>query len=116
MSQPQQIIFGTPNNDFSVLDNSPSPTFPTLSAGTHIGYDTVAVGRVPSGAIAQASNPIADTGSTTLDTVNDTVWADPGCATFKGNPVQGTLPTFTTVSTILNDARMGLRLLWKNPS
>lgn len=107
-----QIKFNTPNTDFAVVDNGSPFTFPTLSAGTHIGYDTVP----PPGETAQATNPYGDTGSTTLDSVNDTVYADPSCATFAGNPVAGTLPTFKVVTVVLNDSRQGLRLLFKSPA
>ena len=41
MAQPVQIITG-PNGEFCAVDNSPSPSFPTFSANTHIGYDNSA--------------------------------------------------------------------------
>ena len=106
-----QVKTGLPSGEFLVLDNSVAPAFPSLNAGAHIGYDTTAPG-----ATSQGSNPFADTGSVLLDSVNDTVYADPSCATVKGNPVSNTQPTFATVSTILNDAGRGLRLLFKNPA
>lgn len=105
-----QVKFTTPSNDWCAIDNSAAPTFPTLSAGTSLGYDTTAPG-----AVSQASNPIADTGSTTLDTVNDTVYADPGVATVKGNPVQNIPSTYATVTTVLN-SQLSTRLLFKNPA
>ena len=106
-----QVKFVTPNSDFCVIDNSAAPSFPTLAVGTHLGYDTTAPG-----ASSQGLNPIADTGSVLLDSVNDTVYADPSCATVKGNPVSNTQPTFATVSTVLNNAATGIRILWKNPA
>jgi hypothetical protein len=106
-----QVKFATPNSDFCVIDNSSAPTFPSLNAGAHIGYDTTAPG-----ATSQGSNPVADTGTVLLDSVNDTVYADPQVSTLKGNPVAGTQPTYAKVSTILNDVGQGLRLLWKNPA
>lgn len=105
-----QMKSGLPGGEFSVIDNSAAPSFPTLAVGTHIGYDTSAPG-----ATAQATNPFGDTGSTTLDTVNDTVYADPTVATVKGNPVQNTQPSFATVSTVLNSS-LTTRLLFKNPA
>jgi hypothetical protein len=116
MSQPTQIIFGTPNNDWNAIDNSAAPSFPTLNSGSGLGYDTVAPGSVPAGAVAQATNPYGDTGSTTLDSVNDTFYADPSCATFAGNPVAMTAPTFAKVTTVLNNATTGIRILYKNPA
>lgn len=105
-----QMKSGLPSGEFSIIDNSAAPTFPTLNAATSIGYDTTAPG-----ATAQATNPFADTGSTTLDTVNDTVYADPTVATVRGNPVQNTQPIFATVSTVLNSP-LTTRLLFKNPA
>lgn len=102
-----QVKFTTPSNDWCAIDNSAAPAFPTLSAGTSLGYDTTAPG-----AVSQATNPIADTGSATLDTVNDTVSS---VATVKGNPVQNTQPSYATVSTVLN-SQLSTRLLFKNPA
>ena len=107
----KQLIFTDPNNDWCSIDNSAAPTFPTLSASAHLGYDTT----VP-GAASQASNPFGDTGSTTLDTVNDTVFADPNVGTVAGNPVSAVQPTFKTVTTVLNSYTASTRLLWKNPA
>jgi hypothetical protein len=117
VSQPQQIIFSTPSNDQIVIDNSAAPTFPSMSAGTHIGYDTPSVANVPAGANSQGSNPKADTGSVLLDiSGNDTVWADPQCGTVTGNPVALTLPTFKTVTKVVQDSFRGLQVCWKNPA
>lgn len=117
MSQPTQIVFNTPSNDMCVVDNTAAATFPTLSAGTHIGYDTPVAATVPSGANSQGSNPKADTGSVLLDiSGNDTVYADPQCATFAGNPVSLTLPTFKVVTKVLQDSRQGINIAWKNPA
>lgn len=106
-----QFKFTTPNNDWCAIDNASAPTFPTLSAQTHLGYDTT------TGAVSQGSNPIADTGSVLLDiSGNDTVYADPQIATFKGNPVLGTAPVFATVTKVLQDSRTGVNVSWKNPA
>lgn len=51
MAQPAQVKTALPAGDYVVVDNSAAPAFPTLSASTHIGYDTT----VP-GAIAQDTN------------------------------------------------------------
>jgi hypothetical protein len=110
MAQPTQIKTGLPDGEFIIIDNGAAPTFPTLAQGTHLGYDTLSVG-----AVAQATNPFGDTGSTTLDTVNDTVWADPQVGTYKGNPVSAVAPVYATVSTVLNSP-LTTRLLWKNPA
>jgi hypothetical protein len=107
-----QVKFNTPNTDFAVVDNGTPFSFPTLSAGTHIGYGTIP----PPGQTTQASNPFSDTGSTTLDTVNDQSYQDPSIGTYVGNPVSGVVPVTKTVSTILNDGRQALRLLFKNPA
>jgi hypothetical protein len=112
MSQPQQVTFTTPNNDWNSVDNASSPTFPSLNSNTHIGYDT----KAGAGAVDQAVNPFSDTGSTTLDSVNDTVTPDPQVATVAGNPVSLTQPTYATVKTVLNNNTSSTRLLWKNPA
>jgi hypothetical protein len=109
MAQPAQVTTGLPSGEFVSVDNAASPTFPTLSAGTHIGYDT------KTGAIDQGLNPFADTGTVLLDSVNDTVYADPSVAMVKGNPVLNTQPTYATVTTVLNSS-LSTRLLWKNPA
>lgn len=111
MSQPTQIKFGLPNGDWCAIDNAAAPSFPTLAAGTHIGYDTV-----NGGAVAQSLNSFGDTGTALLDPVNDSVMFDPTCATFAGNPVAMTLPTFTTVSKVVDNAVTGIRVLFKNPA
>ena len=106
-----QVKFTTPNSDFCVVDNSAAPSFPSLSASTHLGYDTTAPG-----ATSQGSNPIADTGSVLIDASgNDTVYANPKVSTLKGNPVSAVQPTYATVSTILN-SQASTRLLFKNPA
>lgn len=112
MAQPAQVKFTTPNNDWCAIDNAAAPAFPSLSAQTHIGYDTVA-----SGANSQGSNPIADTGSVLLDiSGNDTVYADPQVATFKGNPVAQTPPVFATVTKVIQNSFSGIQIAFKNPA
>lgn len=119
MPQAQQIKFSTPNNDFNVIDNSAASTTSTLAGPNNsspIGFDSPANNSiVPAGATSQGQNVYANTGTTTLDSVNDTVYADPSCSTVAGNPSSGTAPTYKTVSTIINTVS-GQRLLWKNPA
>lgn len=117
MAQPTQVKFTTPSNDWCQIDNSAASTFPTLSASTHLGYDTPNVAAVPSGSNSQGSNPTFDTGSVLIDiSGNDTVYADPAVATFAGNPVSQTQPTFKTVTKVLQDSRQGINIAWKNPA
>ena len=109
MAQPTQV-FGN-GYEWSAIDNAASPSFPTLSAGTNLGYDT------KTGATGQGNNSIADTGSTPLDiNGNDTVYANPKVSTLKGSPVAGTQPTFATVTKVINDNARGICVAWKNPA
>lgn len=111
MAQPAQVKFTTPNNDFCVVDNAAAPTFPSPNAGALQGYDTT------TGAVAQGLNSFGDTGTVLLDiSGNDTVYADPQCATFAGNPVAMTAPTFKVVTKVIQDSRQGLNISWKNPA
>ena len=112
MAQPAQVFTGAASGtyEWSQIDNSSAPSFPSLSAGTNLGYDTTAPGSVNQGV-----NKFGDTGSVLLDSVNDTVFADPQVATFAGNPVSKTAPTYKTVTTVLNSP-LSTRLLWKNPA
>jgi hypothetical protein len=122
MSQAQQIKFNLPNGDFAVLDNSAASTTSTLAGSgvnsSPIGFDTPANNSiVPAGATSQGTNVYGDTGSAGLmDSVNDTVYADPSVATFAGNPVSGTAPTYKTVSTIVQNGTQGIFVKWKNPA
>lgn len=107
----KQIFFGTPGNEWCSVDNSSSPSFPTFNSGTSLGYDTTAPG-----ATAQGTNPFGDTGSVLIDASgNDTVFADPQCATVKGNPVSNTPPTFATVTKVLTNPASAT-INWKNPA
>lgn len=112
MAQPVQVFTGASSGTYEwvQIDNSAAPTFPTLNAGAHVGYDTSAPG-----AVNQGLNKFGDTGSVLLDSVNDTVFADPQVGTLAGNPVAGTQPTYKTVTTVLNSPA-STRLLWKNPA
>jgi hypothetical protein len=124
MAQPAQIKTGLPSGEFVIIDNGAAGVVSTnnvVGAGGGSGNWTGA-GAVSGGfdlaanaAVAQATNPFGDTGSTTLDTVNDTVWADPQVGTYKGNPVSAVAPVYATVSTVLNSP-LTTRLLWKNPA
>ena len=114
MAQPKQVFTGAASGTYEwmQIDNSAAPTFPTLSAGASLGYDTTAPG-----ATAQGSNPTADTGSTPLDiNGNDTVYANPRVSTLKGNPVAATQPTFATVTKVVNDYNRGICVAFKNPA
>lgn len=97
MAQPAQV-FGTNGaagnlTTYCVVDNTAAPTFPTLNAGTHIGYDTICseVGENSVGGnVSQGAN--LPTG------------------------VNGTIPDFVntqTFSTVLNYAKM---IGFKNPA
>jgi hypothetical protein len=110
MSQPIQTKFGLPNGDWCAIDNSAAPTFPSLTASTHQGYDTTAPGQV-----SQCVNSFGDTGSVLLDPVNDTVYAAPDICTVVGNPTAGTAPTFKTVTKVLTNP-LSATILWKNPA
>lgn len=81
-------LFGV-NYEYTVIDNVAAQTFPTFSAGAHIGYDTVTVVPTFGAAASQDANAFAN----------------------------GTIPDFvaTGATTVLNSAST-TRLLYKNPS
>lgn len=54
--------------DYVVVDNAAAPAFPTLSAATHIGYDTVSV--VPNLGAAVGQDQNIYTNGTLPDAVN----------------------------------------------
>lgn len=118
-----QAKSGLPGGEFSVIDNGAAGVISTNNvvganggSGNWSGPGATSGGfDLTSGAASQATNPFGDTGSTTLDTVNDTVFADPTVATVKGNPTQNTPPTYATVTTVLNSP-FSTRLLFKNPA
>lgn len=111
MAQPTQVKFGLPNGDWCAVDNSAAPSVTTgFNAGAIQGYDTTAPG-----AVAQSTNPFGDTGSVLLDSVNDTVFADPQIGTVAGNPVAGTAPIFKVVTKVLTNP-LSATILWKNPA
>lgn len=121
MAQAQQIKFSTPSGDWCAVDNSAASTTTTLAGPNNpspIGFDTPANNSiVPAGATSQGTNVYGDTGSAGLmDSVNDTVYADPSVATFAGNPLSGTLPTYKTVTIAVQNATMGLFIKFKNPA
>jgi hypothetical protein len=124
MAQPKQMTTGLPGGEFSIIDNGAAGVVstnntsgPNGGSGNWTGTGAASGGfdLAANGALAQATNPFGDVGSTTMDTVNDTVYADPGVATVKGNPVSATQPTYATVSTVLNSS-LSTRLLFKNPA
>jgi hypothetical protein len=110
MSQPIKVSAGTPSGEFSVIDNSAAPAITVLNAGAPIGYDTTAPG-----AIAQGSNTFSN-GSVLLDSVNDTVPQTYDMATVVGNPVSNIAPTGKVLTTVINNATTGIRILLKNPA
>jgi hypothetical protein len=119
MAQPAQVVFNTPSNDMCVIDNSAAQTTTTLAGPNNsspIGFDTVNPPTFPTGAQAQGLNSFGDTGTVLLDSVNDQIRVAPHDSTFPGNPVSFTNPTYKTLTTVLNDNRQGLRILFKNPS
>lgn len=126
MGQPVQVKTNLPDGSFVVVDNGmPGVTSTNNVAGAGGGsgnytgpgaangggFDLCA-----NGSNSQGINVFGDTGSVLLDSANDSVWPDPQCATFAGNPVSLTAPSFKTVSTIINDARTGIRILFKSPA
>jgi hypothetical protein len=108
---PTQIKFGLPNNDWAAIDNSAAPTFPTFNAGTSLGYDTTAPG-----ATAQGLNTFGDTGTVLLDSANDSAPNTFKMATVVGNPVSNVAPTGKVLTTVINNATTGIRILVKNPA
>ena len=53
-----QIKYGTPGAEYCVVDNSAAPTFPSLNAGAHLGYDTTAPGATSQGSNAFTNGTI----------------------------------------------------------
>jgi hypothetical protein len=115
MAQPAQVIFTDPNNDWNAIDNSAASLTTTLNNSAPIGFDTPALVGYPIGAKAQGLNSFANTGTTTLDSVNDIVNPDAQVGTFVGNPVSAVVPTYKTVTTVLN-SNLSTRLLFRNPA
>lgn len=86
MSQPTQVYtVSLPNQatsggtqeisqqGYCVIDNSSAPTFPTLNAGTHIGYDTIIDQGINSGQggnLSQGQNLPSGANGTIPDFVN----------------------------------------------
>lgn len=111
MAQPAQAKFVLPNGDWCAIDNSAAPATSVLNAGALLGYDTTSPG-----AVAQGLNTFGDTGTVLLDSVNDTVPATFDMSTVVGNPVAGLSPTGKVLTTVLNNATTGIRILFKNPA
>lgn len=112
MAQPAQITGLGPSGEWVAIDNSAAPAFPSLDASKeHIGYDNTFPG-----AVAQGKNSFGDTGTVLIDASgNDTVYSDPQIATFPGNPVSQTAPTYKTVTKVLTDPNSAT-VNWKNPA
>lgn len=118
MAQAKQIIFATPSNDWACIDNSAAGatvtsngTPPNSNNWTGIGFDIT----VP-GSLSQGTNPFGDTGTVLLDSVNDTAYLDPNTSTVVGSPVAGLSPTAKVLTTVINNATTGIRILYKNPA
>lgn len=119
MAQPTQVFATSdPNNMWCAIDNSAAGatvtsngTPPNSNNWTGVGFDIT----VP-GAIAQGKNTFGNTGTVLLDSVNDTAYLDPTTSTVVGSPVAGLGPTAKVLTTVLNNATTGIRLLWKNPA
>jgi hypothetical protein len=109
MSQPTQVLNNLPDGSYSVIDNSSAPAFPTLNAGTGLGYDTTAPG-----AIAQGKNTFKN-GTVLLDSTTDAAVNTFNVATVVGNPVSNISPTGKVLTTVLNSS-LSTRLLHKNPA
>lgn len=126
-----QVKTGLPSGEFFVIDNSAagaaSTTVTVYGAGTGGpptggGAGNLTGSGVPNfdntapGATSQSTNPFADTGSVLIDASgNDTVYADPTCATLVGNPVSGKQPTYATVTKVLTNPASAT-INWKNPT
>lgn len=118
MAQPAQIKFVLPNGDWCAIDNSAAGatvtsngTPPNSNNWTGVGFDITSPG-----AVAQGLNSFGDTGTVLLDSVNDTAYLDPTTSTVVGNPVAGLSPTGKVLTTVLNNATTGIRILYKNPA
>lgn len=76
-----QVFATTPENSYCIIDNAAAPVYPTLNAGTHIGYDTIS--RVP--ATLQGTNQVAGANGTIPDFVNKqtSILNNPLTATIK---------------------------------
>ena len=119
MSQPAQVVFNTPSNDMCVIDNSAAQTTTTLAGPNNsspIGFDTVNPPTDPTGAQAQGLNSFADTGNCLLDLVNDQARRPFQDATFPGNPVSLTNPTYKTLTKVIQNSFSGIQILFKNPA
>ena len=119
MAQPAQVIFNTPSNDMCVIDNSSAQTTTTLAGPNNsspIGFDTVNPPTDPTGAQAQGLNSFADTGNCLLDLVNDQARRPFQDATFPGNPVSLTNPTYKTLTKVIQNSFSGIQILFKNPA
>ena len=82
-------VFGS-GYEYSIIDNVSAQTFPTLSAGTHIGYDTASV--IPDFGAAVSQGAIAVTSGT------------------------GSLPDFVNKQTSIINNPATATILYKNPS
>lgn len=118
MAQPAQVKFTLPDNSWVAIDNSAaSPTTTLNTDKALLGFDTPAVAApFLTGAVAQGLNSFGDTGTVLLDSVNDIPVVDFSDSTVKGNPVLNTGFPKTVLTTVLNDNRQGIRILFKNPA
>jgi hypothetical protein len=128
MAQPVQVKSGLPSGEYSVIDNAAAPVTitPNLVSNVQVsngqtglnsdkatlGFDTIAA----PGAVGQGLNSFGDTGTVLLDSVNDVAVFDPTAIGLTGNPVSLTVPTPKVLTTVLNDSRQAVRVLFKNPA
>jgi hypothetical protein len=118
MSQPTQVFnTGLPDGGYSVVDNSaPGATVtsngtpPNSNNWTGVGFDITSPG-----AVGQGVNTFKN-GTVLLDSTTDAAVNTFDMATVVGNPVSNTPPTGKTVTTVINNATTGIRILFKNPS
>lgn len=64
-------VFSVPPYAYVVIDNASSPTFPTLSAGSHIGYDTQSAVPDIGTALSQGTNSVTGGNGTIPDAVKN---------------------------------------------
>jgi hypothetical protein len=124
MAQPAQVKTGLPSGEFVVIDNGAAGVTSTNGvvtpgvggSGNWTGPGAVSGGfDLTSGAIDQCINAFGNTGSVLLDPVNDQIIPIPKIATFPGNPVSLTAPTFATLTKVLTNP-LSATIVFKNPA
>lgn len=131
MAQPAQIKGLGPSGEFIVIDNGAAGVTSTngaaYSKGSGIGSDggsgnwtgnganSGGFDLAANGATAQGANTFGNTGTVLVDPANDQARNQPACATFPGNPVSQTAPTFTTATKVLTNP-LSATIVYKNPA